>query len=287
MNKSVQVDMDDLTDPKDEVKLTTPGLQDLLAAKYPRDRYALFFDVPDNVGTNQRRRADAIAVGCWNSVGHLVEGFELKVSRSDWLREVSSVNKSDPFIERCDRWWLVTSSPTIAKLEEVPACWGWMAATKGGLRVQRPAARLPQDDDRLNRLFVIGLLRKLQESLTNSPEVRQLVESVRKDAESRLDERVQSAVSRISRSATEAEARIEKFEKAAGFKLEDWRFGKAGTVIRQLSELSYKGEWRTALAEELQSQEKALTTHLEHLRAAQAILAKPLSEEAAASASER
>src|ERR1700734_3267187 len=102
--------MDDAQAP--EAKLTTAALQDLLAAKYPRDRYALFFDVPDNVGTNQRRRADAIAVGCWNSVGHLVEGFELKVSRSDWLREVASVNKADPFIERCDRWWLVTSSPT-------------------------------------------------------------------------------------------------------------------------------------------------------------------------------
>jgi hypothetical protein len=80
---------------------------------------------------------------------------------------------------------------------------------------------------------------------------------------------VQSAVSRLSKSATEAEARIAKFEKAAGFKLEDWRFGKAGAIVRQLSGLSYKGEWRTALAEELASQERALTKHLERIRAVQ------------------
>lgn len=129
-------------------KLSTPALEELLRAKYPRDRYALFFDVPDAVSLDQRRRIDALAVGIWRSVGRHIEGFELKASRSDWLRELKHVDKADPFVALCDFFWLVTADSTIAKLDEIPACWGWIAATKNGLRIQRPASRLPGTGDR-------------------------------------------------------------------------------------------------------------------------------------------
>lgn len=262
MSAELQIDIDD-TEP--DTKLKTHELQSLLSAKYPRDRYALFFDVPDNVGTNARRRADAIAIGCWSSVGRLIEGFELKVSRSDWLREVANVSKADPFIERCDKWWLVTASPSIAKLDEVPACWGWMAATKNGLRVQRPAAKLPHDDTKIDRLFAIGLFRKMQDDLLASPEVRQAVEAVRANNEKEVEHRVQQATQRNERRASEAVAKLEKFEKESGIDLDDWRLGNIGALVRAIADLSY-GDGLSAVAKEFERQEKALTELLDGVR---------------------
>jgi hypothetical protein len=254
--------------------INTPKLQRLLADKYPRDRYALFFDVPDNVGTNAHRRADAIAVGCWKSVGHMIEGFELKVSRSDWLREVASVTKADPFIERCDRWWLVTSSPAIAKMEEIPACWGWMAVTKGGLRVQRPAPRLAQDNPNyIHRMFAVGILRKLQEDMTKAPEVAQMILAAHEKREAEIEQRVKWKTEHNARRVTELEGRIAKFEAESGLKIDDWRLGNVAKLAKAIDDLTTLGgsNW-DRIGHELAAQEKTLGHLIECVQLARAAI---------------
>lgn len=245
-------------------KITTGELMSKLAEKYPRDRYALFFDVPDAVGTNAHRRADAIAIGCWRSVGHTIDGFELKVSRSDWLREVALVSKADPFVERCDRWWLVTSSPDIAKLEEIPACWGWMALTKGGLRVQRPAPRLPTEPKTIDRLFAIGILRKMQEDMTLAPEVRQILEGERARMAEKIDQEVKLRTERNQRRVDELQAKVDKFEAESGLKIDDWRLGNVAKLAKAIDEMSsYGGTHWDKVAVTLSQQEHTLRNLLE------------------------
>jgi hypothetical protein len=223
-------------------KLTTPQLEQLLRAKYQRDRYALFFDVPDAVSLDARRRIDAVAVGIWKSVGRDIEAFELKISRSDWLRELKQVDKADPFIANCDRFWLVTGDPGVAKLEEVPACWGWMTATKHGLRVQRPAQKLPRDRDNLPWGFTLGLLRKLQDDLVSSPDVRAMIEETKRDLVERHQRDLEQAGSRASRDLENLRKTVAEFEKSSGIKLGDWQFAHAGDVVKSLLELGYSGE---------------------------------------------
>lgn len=250
-----------------EEKITTDVLEVKLAEKYPRDRYALFFNVPDAVGTNANRRADAIAIGCWRSVGHSIDGFELKVSRSDWLREVGQVRKADPFVERCDRWWLVTSSPDIAKLEEIPACWGWMALTKGGLRVQRPATKLPGDPKYIDRLFAIGILRKMQEDMTRAPEVRQIIEAAQAKREEEIEQRVKWRTEHNNRRREELEHKIAKFEEQSGLKIDDWRLGNVAKLAKAIDEMTeYGGEHWGKVAAALAQQENTLVNLLECVR---------------------
>jgi hypothetical protein len=261
-------------------ELTTTQLQAMLGEKYPRDRYALFFDVPDNVGTNAHRRADAIAVGCWRSVGHLIDGFELKVSRSDWLRELASVTKADPFLERCDRWWLVTSSPTIAKLEELPACWGWMAVTKGGLRVQKPAPRLPQpDSDRVHRLFMIGILRKLQDDLTRGPEVAAIMQAAHEKREEEIEQRVKSRTEYDQRRVLQLQATLKKFEEKSGLKVEDWRLGNVAELVKAVDQMkSFGGAYWDQVAQTLLQQERSLSKLLEEVHQARAQIGEQLQQ---------
>lgn len=243
----------------------------LLEEKYPRDRYALFFDVPDNVGLKANRRADAIAVGLWGSVGHLIDGFEFKATRSDWLREVKLVDKADPFIARCDRWWLVTWDKDIAKPEEIPECWGWMAATKGGLRVQRPAPRLPQPaDGSLQRLFVIGILRKLQEYRTMSPELQREIERVRAEAAASIDRRVEQRLAHHRVDGQRALERVAAFEKDIGMKLEDWHCADVAKIAIELQKMRYGADSLRVVDDELAKQETTLGHMLECLKLARA-----------------
>lgn len=260
-------------DEEPETKLTTPALENLLRAKYPRDRYALFFDVPDAVGTSQHRRIDALTFGIWSSVGRDIQGFELKVSRSDWLRELKQVNKADPFIAICDRFWLVTADSTIAKLEEVPACWGWMSATNTGLRVQRPATKLPGVGEAIPRNFLIGVLRRMQDDMIGSPEIAAHIAG--RVAE--LTERHADVVKNMERrSNTKLEAlqnKVDEFRKQSGIDLADWRMGNVGGLVKQLQTLGYS-DGLNHVPEILERQENVLRIALENVAKVRAELAQ-------------
>jgi hypothetical protein len=259
-------------DLEDAPKLNTPALEALLRQKYQRDRYALFFDVPDAVSLDARRRIDAVAIGIWKSVGREVQAFELKVSRSDWLRELKNVDKADPFIAICDRFWLVTGDPSVAKLDEIPACWGWMTASKHGLRVQRPAEKLPTDRANMPWGFTIGLLRKLQDNLLASPDVRAEIDRQVKELTSRQDERVRWAKEEAERNAKDLREAVAKFEAESGLSIRRWGMGNVGTIVKHLQKLGY-GDGLNQVPNLLEGHANVLRITLERVEEARAALA--------------
>lgn len=262
-----------LEDGPTETKLSTPALEALLREKYPRDKYALIFDVPDAVSLDQKRRIDAVAFGCWASLGRTVEGFELKASRTDWLRELKQVDKADPFVAVCDRFWLVTANSSIAKLDEIPACWGWMAATKGGLRVQRPASRLPGCGEAFPRSFVIGVMRRLQDDLLASPDVRTHIEQKVKEATERVDDRIRSATARAQGDLKRNQEAIAEFEEASGIHFKTYNMGSIGAIVRQLQSLGYGEDGGlSTVGRLLEGQANALRVTLEQVESVRAAL---------------
>jgi len=226
----------------DEKPLTARDVNELLWRRYTdRGEYVVLFDVPDVVGVTSKRRCDAIALGMWGSTGRLIHGFEVKVSRSDWLRELKDVTKADPFIEQCDRWWLVTGNDGVAKLEEIPVAWGWMTATKHGLRVQRPAQPLPRHE-LLRRLWAFALIRRAADrGDPNSEEFRISMEQHRKSVEERCEAELQLQIARLSPAYEELKKRVEAFEKESGMSLQDWRLGNVGKLARAIAALNNGG----------------------------------------------
>jgi len=75
-------------------------------------------------GAGSQSRADALYVGFTSTSGRLLVGHELKVSRSDWLRELDKVGKADFWADNCHQWWIVAPGPEVAPKEELPAGWG-------------------------------------------------------------------------------------------------------------------------------------------------------------------
>lgn len=234
-DESEEMQLDELT------KVTTPALESMLREKYQRDRYALFFDVPDAVSLDARRRIDAVAVGIWRSVGRKVEAFELKVSRSDWLRELKQVDKADSVLKLCDHFWLVTGDPSVAKLEEIPACWGWMTATKHGLRIQRPAPRLPTDRDNMPWEFTLGLLRKLQDNLLASPDVAAKIAEELKQRDDYHKHALDRLEGRVSKDYQSLKKAVAEFEEASGVTIRSYNAGDIGEAVKALNDLRWKG----------------------------------------------
>ena len=115
----------------------------------------------------QARYADAIAICC--SSPFQIHGFEIKVSRSDLVRELTMPEKADLIAAHCDRWWLVLPSHTLLKDGELPTDWGLLTIRGKSLCVRKAAPQrspLP-----LERGFVASLLRSAHKESPSADEL--------------------------------------------------------------------------------------------------------------------
>lgn len=79
------------------------------------------------------RQCDLLAINTWPSQGLQVIGHEIKVSMSDWKRELADPNKAEHFARYCRRWWVVTPTELAKKIkDEVPPTWGLMSVSDSG-----------------------------------------------------------------------------------------------------------------------------------------------------------
>ncbi len=104
----------------DTMACATPDLRDLVAARFAAPEWCTLFELA--IG-NGRRFVDAIAFNLWGSRGYELHGFEMKVSRGDWLRELKNPAKAEDWYRWCDRWWLVAPKGVVEP-GELPATWG-------------------------------------------------------------------------------------------------------------------------------------------------------------------
>lgn len=148
-------------------ELGTGEVMALLRAQYPSERgWAFFEEARNSPGfPRQVRSADGIALGLWPSLGLELLGFEVKVSRSDWRRELKDPSKAGEFQKWCDRWWVVAPAGIVERAE-LPPTWGLLEVPEKGrkrLVVSVPAPKLEAQP--LDRRFVAALVRQVQTDL--------------------------------------------------------------------------------------------------------------------------
>lgn len=136
---------------------TTAALQNALMKAFPLPEYATFFEVGDATGGRHSRWADAVSMSCWPSRGLRIYGFEVKASRSDWLREKKKPQKSGAVQRYCHHWVLVTA-PDVVHDGELPPTWGHMVLASGRLRTEVAPPLL--EPTPLEAPFVAAMLRR-------------------------------------------------------------------------------------------------------------------------------
>ena len=128
--------------------MTEAAVTDALHTRYSQvhgngRRYAVAAGVRSHAGFDARRTADYVAMDLWPSKGLALHGHEIKISRSDWLRELKEPEKAAEFIPWMNFWWLVASDPRIVRDGELPEGWGLMVM-RGPLLVV--AVKAPRRD---------------------------------------------------------------------------------------------------------------------------------------------
>lgn len=117
-----------------------------------------------------------------------------------------------------------------------------MNATKTGLRIQKPAAPLPQDETRIKRLWSFALIRCAVEHRTlDSPEVQAELKKEKERLKNEAESHLKWKMAEVSPAYEKLKKRVEKFESDSGMKLEDWRLGNVGDLARRLHALNEEG----------------------------------------------
>lgn len=177
--------------------------------------YQTFFEVGNDTGTRVTRHADAVAIGIWPSTGHQVHGFEVKVSRTDFLNEMKDPGKSMPVFKHCHRWSLATP-PGLVKVDELPPNWGLVTFDGKSIRTVRQAPLLTPEP--LTPGFVAAIIRRAGEA--DGALIEAAVQKARTEWNNDRDESIRRAVENDQamrgRRATEAEAQLVKFNEIFG-----------------------------------------------------------------------
>lgn len=149
--------------------MNSDDIKKILAVKYREEFFVPEFrDKP--AGYNHM--IDALAIWLHPSRSSEIECFEIKVNRSDWLKELADVGKSDSIARHCDRIWLVTSDDKIAKLNEIPVNWGWMGVSGKRLNILKDAPKLEPIIDRDFLITVAQYSRENPKFLITDAETR-------------------------------------------------------------------------------------------------------------------
>lgn len=195
---------------------------DRLEKRYSRPHWVFLRELRNDTGFQSSRAADALAVGIYHSRGQLIIGFEKKVSRADWLRELKEPEKAEAIAQFCDQWYVVIPDASIVKLEELPPTWGLLHVHGNTISTLKQAPTLtPRPIDRGMLAAIVE--RTIEESIKPYLETKE--EKRRKELDEEF-ERGRKCAAREWEHVANLKKQVEDFEKASGIRISEYHGGK-------------------------------------------------------------
>lgn len=186
-----------MTVPAAEKKLTAHDLSMAIAQRYEAPEWHVETEL-----TLDNRRLDVVAFNMWGARQYRVAGFEIKISRGDWMRELAQFQKSEGWMEVVDTFWIVTP-PKLVRPDELPAGWGHLELCGSRLMTRAHATqRAPQRV--LPRELTARLISRVRDASANAARRRDLEEHRKLSEE--IEQRIRS------QAASEAEQTLQELQ---------------------------------------------------------------------------
>ncbi|RKY01508.1 MAG: hypothetical protein DRP55_04195 [Spirochaetes bacterium] len=197
-------------------------------------QYAFLTQVGNATGYACSRWADVIVMNLWESRGYEIIGFEIKASRSDWLRELKNPAKADPIYQYCDSWYLVVGDVNIVHFGELPLGWGLMVPhTKKSLKIAVPAKRR-ENPKPIDKYFLAAILRRAVQQIVPERVLQREYQKGYADGKQDGKESSKNEIEFFKKRYHTLKQKIEDFEKASGVDIDDWEHGadKIGEAVK-------------------------------------------------------
>jgi hypothetical protein len=199
-----------------------------LASVWPSPAHTILAQVRNGTGFSRHRTrtADAIVVSTWPCRGLWMAGVEVKVSRSDWRKELAHPEKAAELQKYC-RYWYVAAPAGVVPAAEVPETWGHIEVTARGAAIQKAAPVLEAVDP--DMLLVCSILRTAAETMVPAVEVADRVRA-------QLDDRRKAWERERDFAHEELREAVQAFEEASGIEIRGknrrWEMGRVGNCVK-------------------------------------------------------
>lgn len=203
----------------------------LLTVRYAAPAYAFLSQVRNQTGFAKSvvRTADGLALSLYPSRGIHLHGFEIKVSRHDWLTELRNPTKADEIGKHCNFWWIVAPTTNIVPVEELPDTWGLLIERGGKLFTEKEATFMTPEP--LPLTMMAAIFRKATESMVPEDVFRTRLEKAVAERELNIDPSLRLREERVE----EKEKLYREFEELSGVKIEKWTLGNVAEAVKVLS----------------------------------------------------
>lgn len=217
---------------------TAMSSADLLTAldgRYPTDRGWLHVE---EAGGAFGRRVDRVSMNLWASRGFQLLGFELKVTRGDWLRELKQPQKADQSLFRfLDEWWVITAPGVIAEVEEVPVTWGWAEVVGGRLKTRKKAPRLTPLP--ITRAVLATICTRLV--ARDAMRERLADDAIHQKANERAEQYAAAKIERLEREKADLEDTVKRLRPLRG-----WAHPELEQRYLEVAKTLFAGDWSAA-----------------------------------------
>lgn len=217
--------------------LATHEVMRRLRARFSDTGYAVLAEVADGTGHKQSRWADALTMSLWPSRGLELIGFEIKVSRSDWVKELNSPGKAEAVCKYCDKWFVVVGNADIIKAGELPSTWGLMVPDGDGLKIAKQAPELSPVP--LDRAFVAAIMRRCAEQSVDAKAIKAIEDETRRrtydECRASFDREQARTANTFKQTSDRLAEKIRKFSEQTGISLDSyWNdFADVGEAVRR------------------------------------------------------
>lgn len=248
-----------------KAKLTEAIVLGLLRERFTKTgnggagEHAFFSHVRNDAGFSANRTFDAVAMNLWPSRGMAIDVFEVKVSRSDWQRELSKPDKAEAACQIGDRFTVVAPAGCVHD-GELPDTWGLLEVTGDGdgkpwkLKQAKPAPLLKPGKTAtrtISRGLLVSLLRSTPGAVPGGRLVsidEKAIREARNEGYEQGRATSKGEVERAEAALAELRQKVETFQRASGIQITGWHVDqeKVGQAVQAI----LQGEDRAAQAED-------------------------------------
>ena len=212
-----------------DAKLQAHDLFLRLQESFTPPGYVTLEEVRDATGFDGTRTADAMAISLYRSRGKALWGFEFKVSRNDWLKELKQPEKSETILRYCHHWALVVPTKDIVKPGELPSSWGMYVAQKTRLKCVVPAPLLEPLPMSMTMFTALIYAVGKRQSKIDERALNEARNAGYKEGAARTN------ADYYEKLYKELQEKVKKFENAAGLNIEyGWNIEKIGETVKML-----------------------------------------------------
>ena len=217
----------ELLPPEPPKPMTAADVRACLRKRWPDSECIVIDEAPSPDG----RRIDMLAIHTWASRSHELDAIEIKVSVSDWRRELAKAAKADWWWRHTHRFWVAVPADLATKIkDEIPDGWGLLACTHDAKPrvVHQPPKRTPAP---VPWKATVAIMRSATAAGASALQRAEQAgywkgqEAGRKEAERR------QAGGLIQHDLNQLRDALARFEQASGVTITTWDAGRIGEAV--------------------------------------------------------